>query len=184
MRILFAAAAAATALAGGPHFDGIVLSPARPAPQFALRDQSGKLVRFSSLRGKTVLVTFLYTHCPDVCPLIASRLNSALLQLGPRAKDVRVVAVSTDPKGDTKASVTRFVKTHGLVRQFRYLTGTQKQLAPVWRKWGVAVLPGNNGVIAHSTLIFLVDSHGRERVVFDSTATTPQILHDLKLLSS
>jgi protein SCO1/2 len=175
------AAVASAASAAPPRFVGTVLNPARPAPDFALRDQSGHVVRLSKLRGKVVLVTFLYTHCPDVCPLISTHLNDALRRLGPRG-GVRVVAVSTDPKGDTRASVARFVKTHRLVKEFHYLTGSESQLAPVWRAWHVAAYPGPNATVNHSSFVILVDRQGKQRLFYDSTVTGPQIVHDVRLL--
>jgi protein SCO1/2 len=188
LRLLLVAALACAALAsaasaGPPRFVGTVLNPAKQAPDFALRDQSGHVVRLSKLRGKVVLVTFLYTHCPDVCPLISSHLNDALRRLGPRA-GVRVVAVSTDPKGDTHTSVARFVKTHRLVGEFHYLTGKEAQLAPIWRAWHVAAFPGPNATVNHSSFVILVDRQGKQRLFYDSTVTGPQIVHDVRLLGS
>src|SRR5438445_9600639 len=58
------------------HADGL-LSPPRPAPPLALRNYMGQPVDIASYRGRAVLVTFLYTSCPDVCPLIASNLRVA-----------------------------------------------------------------------------------------------------------
>ncbi len=57
-------------------------------------------------RGKLVLLTFLYTNCPDVCPLITQNLNEALQMLGAKRDDVRVLAVSVDPEGDTPSRLT------------------------------------------------------------------------------
>ncbi len=54
-------------------------------PDFALTDHEGERVRVSDLRGKIVLLTFLYTQCPDICPLMADNLNAALLELDPRS---------------------------------------------------------------------------------------------------
>ena len=79
-------------------------------PQFALRDSAGRLTRLSEFSGKAVLLTFIYTHCPDTCPLIVANLHNALVQLGPRAADVQIIAVSVDPKGDTPATVRAFQK--------------------------------------------------------------------------
>ena len=58
-------------------------------------------MNLAGYRGKAVFVTFLYTHCPDVCPLIASQLHNALSRLGSKAGQVQLVAVSVDPRGDT-----------------------------------------------------------------------------------
>src|SRR5712671_4846475 len=81
------------------RFHGSLLDPPTPAAPIALHDQAGRLVRLSALRGNTVFVTFLYTHCPDVCPLIADNLNRVLRGLGPKRAATRVLAVSVDPKG-------------------------------------------------------------------------------------
>jgi hypothetical protein len=83
----------------------------RLAPNFALRDQDGQTVELSRLRGKAVLLTFLYTHCPDACPLTAVRLNRALAALGPERTRVRVLAVSVDPHGDTRQAVAGFISS-------------------------------------------------------------------------
>ena len=63
-------------------FKGSVASPIKAAPAIALRNQLGRPVSLSQYRGKVVLVTFLYTHCPDVCPLIAGNLHATLSLLG------------------------------------------------------------------------------------------------------
>src|SRR4051812_1723819 len=66
-------------------FAGAELSPARPAPPLSLVDARGRKVTLAGQRGRWTLVTFLYTNCPDVCPLIASNLNTVLRTLGPKA---------------------------------------------------------------------------------------------------
>ena len=55
------------------------------AQDFALRDYHGKIVRLSGQRGRVVLLTFLYTRCPDVCPLLAANLNAVLRSLARRS---------------------------------------------------------------------------------------------------
>jgi protein SCO1/2 len=160
------------------------MNPPLAAHDFALRDQAGKLVRLSGLAGKYRIVTFLYTSCPDVCPLIAANLNQALRRLSPaeRAK-VRVLAVSVDPKGDTPRAVRRFVTEHRLLPQFRYLTGTRTQLAPVWRSYGIAVQPAAaTRVLAHSSWELLVVPDGQGRILYDAQVQAGQVVHDLRLL--
>jgi protein SCO1/2 len=152
------------------------------SPDFALRDQAGRLVRLSDQRRRIVLVTFLYTHCPDVCPLVADRLNQALRDLGPARRDVRVLAVSVDPKGDTPRAVAAFARAHRLLPQFRYLIGTRAQLAPVWRRFGVVVRTGAHGTVDHLLYVVLVDRSGTQRVLFDSRSTTREIVHDTRIL--
>ncbi|MBA3844309.1 MAG: SCO family protein, partial [Actinobacteria bacterium] len=74
------------------RFAGAELAPPRAAPPIALQDARGARVTLTGQRGRYVLVTFLYVHCPDVCPLIAQNLNQTLRQLGPKRDRVRVLA--------------------------------------------------------------------------------------------
>ena len=78
----------------------------------------------SQFRGKAVLLTFIYDHCPDVCPLIVSNLHNALVKLGPEASKVQIVAVSVDPKGDTPATVKHFIAVHEMTGKMQYLIGS------------------------------------------------------------
>ena len=88
-------------------FAGGEVSPPRTAPPIRLHDAAGRRVTLAAQRGRYVLVTFLYTHCPDVCPLIAQNLNAAVKSFGGAANGVRVLAVSVDPKGDTPGGGAR-----------------------------------------------------------------------------
>ena len=118
-------------------FAGSAVTPPRAAQPIALHDAWGRPVSLAALRGRYVLVTFLYTHCPDVCPLIAQNLNATLVRLGQKRDRVRVLAVSVDPKGDTRAAVRRYIAERHLVTQFRYLLGTPAELRKVWAAWHV-----------------------------------------------
>ncbi len=153
-----------------------------PAPDFSLRDARGQLVRLSKERGKLVLVTFLYTHCPDVCPLIAENLNRALRRLGPTRAAVRVIAVSVDPGGDTKAAVRAYRRSHRLLPEFDYLIGTRRQLTPVWQAYHVLAVARKPELVDHSAYTLLVDSDGRGRATYDATVNADDVVHDLRML--
>ena len=114
-------------------FEGSALSPPQPAPPLnTLRNFDGTGFNLASQRGKAVFVTFLYAHCPDVCPLIASNLHNAYAKLTPSLKRrVAIVAVSVDPHGDRAGTVAAFVKQHQLTGDARYLIGSAGELAPV-----------------------------------------------------
>ena len=164
-------------------FRGGEIVNAPRAPDFALPDQSGRLVRLSSFAGKLRIVTFLYTHCPDVCPLIASNLNQALRDLGPERSKLRVLAVSVDPRGDTAAAVRRYVKERRLLPEFRYLRGSARQLRPVWASYNIISDPDRTDrAVSHSAFEILVDGRGRERLFYDAKVTAPEVVHDVRLL--
>jgi protein SCO1/2 len=181
-----AIALACSACGGGtpePEFRGTVLTPPTAAPGFTLTDRRGPLTFVPKRDGYTV-VTFLYTHCPDVCPVVAGNLNQALRTDVAKRARLRVLAVSVDPKGDTPAAVAKYVRAHRLLPAFRYLTGSRAALEPVWRDYHIAVLPGANGVVAHQLFEFLVDPDGKQRLLYDDKLTTADLVHDLRLLTA
>jgi protein SCO1/2 len=184
-------AAAACAGCGSKHasgptgpppslYRGLLISPPEAAPAFGLHDQSGAIVGAQAERGHWLVVAFLYTHCPDVCPLIASNLGAALRQM----PGLRVLAVSVDPKGDTPAAVRAFISARKLPARFRYLTGTRAELAPVWKKFHVATLPGPKGTIGHSAFELLIDPAGKERILYDAQLRAVDIAHDIRRLKA
>jgi protein SCO1 len=156
----------------------------RPAPRFKLADARGGRLDTATLTGRPYVVTFLYTDCPDVCPLIASELKLALEQLGSRADEVMVLAVSADPDGDSRQAVVRWLDQRRMPPNFRYLTGTAAELRPVWRHYYAAPQPRGNPNSAHSASIWLVDRSGRWRTKFSGGVPVPpsDIAHDLRLL--
>jgi protein SCO1/2 len=135
----------------------------RPAPAIRLADAQGGTFDTRSLvrAGKPYLVTFLYSNCPDVCPLIGAQLRDTLDRLGDDARRVGVVAVSVDPRGDTPAAVRAWLRREREPAQFRYLIGSEQQLGPVWRAWYAAPQIPGDPESAHTAIVWLVDAHGR-----------------------
>jgi protein SCO1 len=133
----------------------------RPAPRIRLADARGGTFDTRTLTGRPYLVTFLYANCPDVCPLIGAQLREMLEQLGPRGEDVSVVAVSVDPRGDTPEAVRTWLRRLREPAQFRYLIGSQGDLAPVWRAWYAAPQVPGDPESAHTAVVWLVDARGR-----------------------
>ena len=163
-------------------FDGAELSPIKSAPPLAtLRNYQGQPVNLASYRGKAVFVTFLYTHCPDVCPLIAGSLHTTIAQLGARASHVQLIAVSVDPRGDTPASVAKFLSEHQLTGQMQYLIGSGQELAPVWKAWNVGSEQdvGNPQVVNHSALIYGISASGKLTTIYPANFSPSQVIHDI-----
>jgi len=162
-------------------FEGTEVAPPHPSAPLSLRDASGRRYSLSGLRGRNVLVTFLYTHCPDVCPLIASSLNTVLRTAGPQAK-LDVLAVSVDPKGDTPRAVRAYAKRMHLDPRFHYLIGSRAELRKVWAAWHVASVNRTPNIVDHIAYTSLVDGRGRDRVLYDAQVNAQQVLHDLRVL--
>jgi protein SCO1/2 len=161
-------------------------APARPAPGFSLRDAAGRPVRLSDFRGKAVLLTFIYDHCPDTCPLIVGNLHAALQQLGPGARKAQVIAVSVDPIGDTPKSVRQFVAAHDMTGRMQYLLGSEAQLKPVWKSYGIQVqgTPENREGVGHSALVYGITGSGREATLYPSNMKPAWVAHDVPLLAA
>src|SRR5439155_22438619 len=106
---------------------------AQPAPEFTLTDAlSSQALTLSSLRGNVVALAFLYTHCPDTCPLTAEHFREAQTALGPDAARIQFVAVSVDPVNDTPDSVRAFTSDHRLNTNWHYLISDPSRLEIVW----------------------------------------------------
>lgn len=187
-RLLLALAAASLVACSKPVvLEGTVL-PVAPAPGFALTDQDGKSFDLASERGKAVVLTFGYTHCPDVCPTTLANLAQVVRHLGPDAPRVQVLFVTVDPQRDTPAVLRRYVALFD--RRFIGLTGVPGTLEPVYRAYHVwhQELPNQGSaagyLMAHSSSIFLIDPQGRLRVLHDWTDARTAIASDVKALLS
>ena len=156
-----------------------------PAPNFRLTDQFSRPVSLAQFKGKPVVLTFLYTHCPDQCPLTAEKLHAVMLSLGSDAQRVGVVAVSTDPRRDTTAAALNFSQVHRMQNYWHYLLGTESELSSVWSSYSVYAAPtptSTGGSVAHTTAVYVIDKQGRERVFFGSDFTSEQLTKDLQIL--
>jgi protein SCO1 len=167
-----------------PTTKGTPIPAGMTSSDFALRDQNGRLVKLSAQRGNLVLIAFLYTHCMDVCPLIATHLDIAVRALGRQASSVRVLVVSVDPVFDTPAGARAYIKARGLGPQFRWLLGTRDELAPVWQAYNVLVRQDTPEKIAHAAPIFLLDQKGVPRVFYEGGIVPGAITRDLRRLLS
>ncbi len=165
-----------------PKLHGATVLPDSVALDFTLRDVYGNAVQLSAQRGRVVVLTFLYTRCRDVCPLIAENLNSVLRRLGSSRSEVSVIAVSVDPVGDTRQAVRAYIRLHRLLPQFHYLVGTAAELRPVWQAYNVLSIARNLETIDHSAPTLLLDRRGRPRAYFPASLRAADVLHDVRAL--
>jgi protein SCO1 len=181
-------AQAKRAQARADHFDAAaVLNPPTPAPALALHNYLGQPVNIDSYRGKAVLVTFLYTNCPDICPLITSNLRVALNLMGAaKAKKVQIVAVSVDPRGDTPKAVAAFLARHEMTGRMQYLIGSARELAPVWKAWGVGSARDAEQpqFINHTGIVYGITASGQRLTVYAPEFRPAEVAHDVPLLAA
>ncbi len=158
-------------------FDGAALPSGAPVRDFTLSDQRGRRVSLASLRGRVVVLTFLYSTCGASCVVIAQQIRGALDELG---HPVPVLIVSADPRGDTPAKVARFLADVSLSGRVSYLDGPVAQLRSLWRAYRVTPASAGRSAFGLHASVMLLDRRGSERVVFQQEQLTPEALaHDV-----
>lgn len=167
------------------QLEGTILPP-KPAPDFRLTDQFGRIVSLARFRGRPVVLTFMEAHCKELCPLVAEKIRQSVDQIGDAGKRIAIVAISTDPVGDTRAAVNTFSREHKLLHRWFYLTGTEAQLRRVWAAYYIYVAPPNSPPAirdAHTSATYLIDARGQRRVLMSGTPNVDLLKRDLLILS-
>jgi protein SCO1/2 len=156
--------------APAPGWQGALRPPGARLPDFALTNQDGKTVTAASLRGRTVVVAFVYSTCKDTCPAQVQSIRGALDDVG---HDVPVIGISVDPANDTPGRARTFLLEQSMTGRMDFLLGRRAQLAPLWKAFGIA--PQTKGR-DHSSYTVIVDSEGRQRIGFPASELTPSRL--------
>jgi protein SCO1/2 len=172
----------------GERLLGTLAKPTRLAPPLKLRDSLGREVGIDEYRGKAVLVTFIYDHCPDVCPLIVGHLHTAQNRLGSTATKLQIIAVSVDPKGDTPKTVKAFLSAHQMTGRMEDLIGSRPRLVRVWSDWHVVARSSpkknNPDLVEHSALVYGISASGKLATLYPATFAPSEIVHDVPILAS
>ena len=175
--VWIAASQGAEDTAPATAFAGALRPPDARAPDFVLRDQDGEPVSMRQYRGQTVVMTFVYSTCEDTCPGQVQSIRGALDKLG---RNVPVLAVSVDPRNDTRERARRFLLEQHVTGRMRFVLGSERELTPVWRGYGIAPQRGN---LDHSAYVVVVDGDGRQRIGFPHSELTPEgLASDLRRL--
>jgi protein SCO1 len=138
------------------------------APDFALTSQDGAEVTRDSLRGKVVAVAFIYTWCPDVCPMLTDKMARVQDALGPDfGSKVAFVSITVDPERDTPEVLKEYAEALGAnLAGWSFLTGEPAAVREVARRYGVAVAKAADGQVDHTLLTTLIDRDGVMRVQY------------------
>lgn len=153
--------------AGGDGHDGASLGDVVPAgdaaPPFRLVDQDGNPLALEDLRGKAVLLDFIYTDCPGPCPILTGLHVEVQRALDPALRDrVRLVSISLDPLRDTPAALREYARKRGAsTANWSFLTGPPDDVEAVLKAYGVGSARQPDGTIAHLVVTFLIDPEGR-----------------------
>ena len=167
-----------------PAVPGADAVPAKDAPPIDLTDQYGKKIDLAKLKGHAVLVAFLYTHCTDLCPIVAGKVHTAYAQIPPARRPI-FLAVSVDPAHDSPGSAAYFNKRHRTTGEIDWLLGSRAELGKVWKAWDVK--PEHNAEdpeeIEHNAEIFAIDPQGQIRALYPPTFKPEKLALGAKTLA-
>ncbi len=208
---LFLALSLAACATEPDELRGTVLSSGDPASAFTLTDQFGETTSLTDFQGDVVALTFLYTYCPDVCPVVANHLRTIQERLGQNADQVSFVIVSVDPERDTVERAHEYSQRWKMLDDWRYLVGTREELEPVWEAYFISAFLDRQAsagdaiptpvpqvpsagvddlqreialryTVAHSSPIYLIDQEGRRRVLFTLPLDPGDVVRDINAL--
>lgn len=148
-----------------------------PMPGFDLVDQDGDPVATLELRGQVLLVNFIFTRCPDVCPMLtvqADRLERGLPDVPVLGVPIRLLSITVDPGFDEPAVLADYAEARELdLSRWHFLTGepeTVQQVIAGFQQGADRLGDGPGGIpnIAHSERFLLVDAQGVIRGFYPS----------------
>jgi protein SCO1 len=157
-----------------------------PAPAFVLDSAHGLRGALADLRGKVLVVTFVFTTCSSTCPVLTAKLADVARALG-RDFGTRYafVAISVDPLNDTPARLRAYASAFGAdAPGWFFLTGPPGDIDAVVRRYGAYAKRSESGSVDHLFLTSLIDRAGMLRVQYLGTRFDPrEMQRDLQMLS-
>lgn len=139
----------------------------QPAPDIELTNQRGEKFSLKKLKGKTILLGFVFAHCEAMCPLVAQ--NSKLVYEKINNKNFVVVLITLDPKRDTPAALPGLQKKWGLPDSFEILSGSVPEVSETLAKYNMYFQPDEKtGDIAHPALYYVINQEGMIRYMLNN----------------
>jgi len=147
-----------------------------PAPSFALISQDGAPVTLAALRGKIVAVSFIYTECPDICPLLTQKMVQVQDELGADfGKKIAFVSITLNPQHDTPEVLKDYAQFWGAkLAGWSFLTGSPEAVRDITHRYGVFVAKNEDGSVDHTQLTSIVDAEGAMRVQYLGARFDPE----------
>ena len=167
---------------GGSTFHATTYDPPEPATVFTLTDHTGQERSLADFAGAPVFLFFGFTHCPDICPLTLRALDAALADAGGAADDAQVLLVTVDPRRDSPEVLESYVRN--FASDIVGLTGDEQRIHEILAAYGAYVEPGqhNPEVLAHTSIIFGIDSNGMIRTLLRGDAPRDEFHQDVRTL--
>jgi cytochrome oxidase Cu insertion factor (SCO1/SenC/PrrC family) len=152
----------------GTSLDGI------PAPDFTLTNQFGEKISLSAFRGKVIILAFTDSECTTICPLTTQSMLAAKQLLGRAGTQVQLIGVNANPSATAVSDVMAYSRSHWMVNQWDFMTGSRAQLASVWKAYGIYVAI-EKGQVDHTPAVYIIDARGREQKLYLTTMSYASI---------
>jgi protein SCO1/2 len=145
-------------------------------PDFTLKDQNGRSVSLSSLRGRVVVIDFIYTRCPlpEVCP----RLSATFAYLQKAVPEAELLSITIDPEYDTPEVLAAYARRWNAGLRWRFLTGNAEEIVKTAGHFGLVYWP-EEGAVVHSVAIAVVDREGKLAARLEGASHRPDQVRDL-----
>ncbi len=171
-----------------PAASSVTKDPPVPLRNFALTNQDGQPIQLSDLRGKTVMLFFGYTHCPDVCPVTIADFVQLKKKLGGNAEKTVFVMVSVDGERDTPAVLKNYMRSFDT--SFIALTGESDKVRALTADFGANFInqqktgTQESYLVAHTAFSYLIDAQGRWRMAYPYGMPTDDMAKDIQKILS
>jgi protein SCO1 len=158
---------------------------------YTLINSDGSVVNFpGDFRGKTVVIGFIYTHCPDICPMTTHNIDLVKQELDKKGvKDVTYVDISFDPNRDTPSVLKEYADIRGInTNQFHFLTGNENTIKSLLKDCNIYAIPGDTTIVGKDTAYFFIHTDrisvmgpdGKIRAEYKgSTANREELIKDI-----
>ena len=177
-----AGAGSAKQAAANPNLDPGTSLRGTAAPGFSLTNQFGQRISLSAFRGKVVILAFTDSECTTVCPLTTQSMLAAKDLLGRAGDQVQLLGIDANPTAIKTSDVLAYSRSHSMVNQWDFLTGTLPELKAVWKSYGIEVQI-TQGQVDHTPALFVIDPQGREQKVYLTTMAYASISQSAQLLA-
>jgi protein SCO1 len=132
-------------------------------PDVSLIDQHGQAISLASLKGKPVLIDFIYTSCASTCPVLTSKIAAVARELGPALNTVTIVSITLDPEHDSPAQLAAYAKSQTAdSKSWLFLTGKPADIDQVLAAFKLRRMRESDGSIMHSVSAFLLGPDGHQ----------------------
>jgi cytochrome oxidase Cu insertion factor (SCO1/SenC/PrrC family) len=153
------------------------------APDFRLTNQFGQQVSLSAFRGKVVILAFTDSECTTVCPLTTMSMVEAKQLLGRAGQNVQLLGIDANPDATAVSDVMSYSRSHAMVNQWDFLTGSLEQLHAVWKAYHIYVQI-QSGQVDHTPALFIINQRGQEEEVYLTTMAYASVGQSAQILAN